>query len=197
MDALNILGNVLQILGAVGLLEFIKFLINRKDHKVERQEDRSDRKSEELEKIRKEFYKGLDEREQTGKERFDINSRQIENNSKRIDEVLEISNQLKDNVLLLTNNISQMQEYNTNVGEAVQGIIRDRIVHNIDGFIDRNGITTEERATLRSMYEPYTKLGDNDEVKTAFEEAMKLPTITKEEAIKRDISKKREVYEKC
>lgn len=168
----------------VGLLKFIEFLIKRRDEKQLHQEERADKKDDTYAALRKEFKEGLDEREATGKWRF-------EENSAKIDKLFDVSNDLKDNVLLLTTNISQMQEYNVNVGDAMKGIIHDRIVHNVDGFIERNGITNEEISTLKSMYYPYKKLGGNGDVETAFETATKLPPITKEEAIKRDAEIKR------
>ncbi len=168
----------------VGLLKFVEFLIKRKDEKQIRQEDKAEKKDEKIEDLRKEFRDGLDEREKTGKWRF-------EENSTKIDKLFEISSDLKDNVLLLTTNISQMQDYNVHVGDAMKGIIHDRIVHNVDVFIERNGITNEEISTLKSMYYPYKKLGGNGDVETAFETATKLPPITKEEAMRRDAEIKR------
>jgi len=186
------------------LLKFIEYLIEHKTHIKERAEDRKEKKNEqskkEIEDLRNEFKEGLDKREATGRERFDINSKAIDENTKQINELLSISNQLKDNsnqlkdnVILLTRNISEIQEYNINVGKAINGIIHDRIVHNVDAFVERNGITSEEISTLKSMYYPYKKLGGNGDVETAFEIAVKLPPITKEEAVKRDLVIKRNI----
>jgi len=186
------------------LLKFIEYLIEHKTHIKERAEDRKEKKDEqskkEIEDLRNEMKEGLDQREATGKERFDIHSKAITDITQQINELLSISNQLKDNVVLLTKNISQiqdyninMQEYNTNVGKAINGIIHDRIVHNVDIFVERNGITSEEISTLKSMYYPYKKLGGNGDVETAFEIAVKLPPITKEEAVKRDLAIKRNI----
>ena len=195
--------------GAVAaLLKFIEYLIEHKTHIKERAEDRKEKKKEQGKKeledlredLRNEFKEGLKQREETGKERFDINSKAIDENTRQINELLSISNQLKDNsnqlkdnVILLTQNISQIQDYNINVGKAINGIIHDRIVHNVDAFVERNGITSEEISTLKSMYYPYKKLGGNGDVETAFEIAIKLPPITKEEAVKRDLAIKRNI----
>ena len=184
MDFLTVAQNLGALVGALGIVELIKFFVSRKDHKEERKEDKAENKIADT--LRKEFKDGLDKREATGKERFDINSKSIKENSQKIDEVIDISSQLKDNILLLTENISQMQEYNTNVGDAMKGIIHDRIIHNVDGFIERNGITSEEISTLKSMYLPYKKLGGNGDVETAYDIAVKLPIITKETAMNRD-----------
>lgn len=184
-----IMQNLGSVVGALGIVELIKFFVSRKDKKQERKEDKEENSMANT--LRKEFSKGLDEREATGKERFDINSKQIKENAAKIDEVIEISSQLKDNILLLTENISQMQEYNTNVGDAMKGIIHDRIIHNVDSFIERGGITQEEVATLKSMYVPYKKLGGNGDVETAFDIAVKLPIIPKQDALTKDMEIRR------
>lgn len=194
MDFLTLAQNLGALVGALGIVELIKFFVSRKDRKQERKEDKEENSMADA--LRKEFNAGLDKREATGKERFDINSKQIKENTQKIDEVIEISSQLKDNVVLLTENISQMQEYNVNVGDAMKGIIHDRIIHNVDGFIERGGITAEEISTLKSMYEPYKRLGGNGDVATAYDIAVKLPVLTKEAAIKRDNEIRRASYEK-
>lgn len=184
-----IMQNLGSVVGALGIVELIKFFVSRKDKKQERKEDKEETSMANT--LRKEFNKGLDEREATGKERFDINSKQIKENAAKIDEVIEISSQLKDNILLLTENISQMQEYNTNLGDAIKGIIHDRIIHNVDSFIERGGITQEEVATLKSMYVPYKRLGGNGDVETSFDIAVKLPIITKKDALSKDMEIRR------
>lgn len=194
MDFLTLAQNLGTLAGALGIVELIKFFVTRKDRKQERKEDKAENKMADA--LRIEFKEGLDKREATGKERFDINSKQIKENAAKIDEVIDISSQLKDNVVLLTENISQMQEYNVNVGDAMKGIIHDRIIHNVDGFIERGGITAEEISTLKSMYEPYKRLGGNGDVATAYDIAVKLPVLTKEQAMKRDNEIRRASYEK-
>ena len=193
MNFLTVAQNFGALVGAFGVVELIKFFVTRKDKKQERQEDKAENKM--VDTLRSEFKEGLDKREATGKERFDINSRQIKDNAAKIDEVIDISSQLKDNVVLLTENIAQIQAYNINVGDAMKGIIHDRIIHNVDGFIERGGITAEEISTLKSMYEPYKKLGGNGDVQTAYDIAVKLPVITKEAAFKRDNELRRALYE--
>lgn len=190
MKILELLQQLGVIAGALGIVELVKFFVDRADHKEERREDKAENSMANT--LRKEFNAGLDQREATGKERFDINSKQIQENSAKIDEVIDISGQLKDNIVLLTSTISQLQEYNTNVGDAVKGIIHDRIIHNVDGFIERGGIAREELTTLESMYVPYKKLGGNGDVETAYTIAKKLPIWTKQDALKADYGPKKE-----
>lgn len=157
--------------------ELVKFLLARKFQK----EDKEDNYA-----TRQELVEGLEAREAKGAERFDINSKAIVENTKAIEDLASISKDLKDNVLLLTNTITEMKGYNKTVGDAVNGIIHDRIIHNVDTYIDRKAITIEEISTLKSMYYPYKKLGGNGDVETAFEQAIKLPVVTKEESIELD-----------
>lgn len=159
------------------LLKFIEFLIQHRTHKKERIEDRQD----DVGNLRKELKQHLVDENSKWKEQY------CDRNAQSIDELKEVSSQLKDNVILLTDTITSMKEYNINVGDAVQGIIHDRILHNVDCYIARQGITKEELTTLKSMYRPYKKLGGNGDVETAYEIVTDLDVISKDEAAKRDL----------
>lgn len=175
-----IMQNLGSVIGALGIVELIKFFVSRKDKKQERKEEREDA----VDNLRAELKQHLVDVNAGWKEKY------CDRNAEAITELSQVCIQLKENVVLLTDNISQMQAYNTNVGDAVKGIIHDRIMHNIEGFIERGGITHEELATLKSMYEPYKKLGGNGDVETAFDIASKLPVITKHDALERDKARK-------
>jgi hypothetical protein len=170
---------------AAALLKFIEFLLARKFQKQDQLETYA---------TREELQQGLDEREATGAERFNIHKQEIKEHTTAIHDLAKVSKELKDNVLLLTNTISEMQQYNKTVGSAVNGIIHDRIIHNVDTYIERDGITVEEISTLKSLYYPYKNLGGNGDVETAFEQANKLPVLTKDEASNRDIALKKKKY---
>lgn len=176
MDFGALVTNIGSLAGALGIVELIKFFVSRKDKKQERKED----KEAAVDNLRKELKQHLIDVNAGWKETY------CDKNSKAVAELSEVTVQLKDNILLLTENISQMQEYNTNVGDAVKGIIHDRLLHNVDCYIERGGITHEELATLKSMYDPYKSLGGNGDVETAYNIALKLPVITKNDALERD-----------
>jgi hypothetical protein len=167
------------------LLKFIEFLLARKFQTQDKKDSYA---------TKEELKQGLQEREATGAERFNIHATAIGENTDSIRELTSVSKELINNVFLLTNNFSEMQQYDKIVGSAINGIIHDRITHNVDTYIDRGGITIEELSTLKSMYYPYKKLGGNGDVETAFEQANKLPVITKEEANNKDISLKKKKY---
>lgn len=190
MDFLQAAQNFGALVGAFGVVELIKFFVSRKDKKQERQEDRAD----DIGNLRVELKKHLEDTNADWKTTYcDKNAQAIAQVAR---ELSELGTKLTDNVLLLTNTVSDIKEYNSNIGDAINGIIHDRIIHNVDGFIERGGITQDELATLTSMYEPYRKLGGNGNVQTAYEIAVKLPIITKEQAIKRDNEIRWAAYEK-
>ena len=85
--------------------------------------------------------------------------------------------------------------YMHTMGEALMGIIHDRVIHNADAYIARNGITREELTSITSLYQPYKQLGGNGDVETAFKLISNLELITKEEANKRDIELSKKNFE--
>lgn len=177
---------VLMLFGGgftVGLLKFIEFLITHFSSQRNRKEDRADTTEKKIIDLKKIVFDRIDEMCE------DIKTNYCEENAKAIEELKQISKDLKDNVVLLTEATIEIKEYEKNVGDALNGIIHDRIMHNVEGFIERGGITVDEISTLKSMYLPYKKLGGNGDVETAYEKVAsgEIPVITKEEAWKRDI----------
>ena len=191
MDFWQLAQNFGALVGAFGVVELIKFFVSRKDKKQERKEDRAD----DIGNLRKELKQHLVDTNAGWKEQYcDKNAQAIEQIAKQLS---DLGTKLTDNVILLTESVTEIKENNANIGDAINGIIHDRIIHNVDGFIERGGITHEELSTLTSMYAPYQKLGGNGNVKTAYEIAVKLPIITKEQAMKRDMEIRRANYEKA
>ena len=158
------------------VLKFIEFLISHKTHKEEHKEDIDNK----LDDVRTEFKDHLTNVNAQWKLDY------CDRNAQGIQDLTRVSAELKDNVVLLTSTIAAMKQYDETLGSAVNGIIHDRIIHNVNEYINRKAITIEEISTLKSMYYPYKKLGGNGDVETAFEQAIKLPVVTKEEAIELD-----------
>lgn len=168
------------------VLKFIEFLISHKTHKEEHKEDIDNK----LDDVRTELKDHLTDVNRQWKLDY------CDKNAQGIEELTQVSKELKDNVIVLTNTTADMKEYDKTLGTAVNGIIHDRIIHNVNEYINRKAITIEEISTLKSMYYPYKKLGGNGDVETAFEQAIKLPVVTKEEAIELDKIRKQTVYQK-
>lgn len=180
MDFGALVANIGSLAGALGVVELIKFFVSRKDKKQERKEDREDS----VNNLRVELKRHLTDVNADWKATY------CDKNAAAIKEVSQDVIDIKDTAILTREDIAQMKEQNLNMGFAINGIIHDRIIHNVDSYIERGGITQEELATLQSMYVPYSKLGGNGAVETAWKIANDLPVIPKCEALKRDQMKK-------
>ncbi len=166
------------------MLKFIEFLIEH----IAKRKDRKEDKKDAIGGLRQELKQHLVEVNQGWKEDY------CDRHTKSIEELTDVSNQLKDNVIILTETVKSMKDYNIHVGNAVQGIIHDRMIHNVDCYIARGSITREELTTLTSMYDPYKALGGNGSVKDAYEIANDLPIVTKEEAARLDLELERKKF---
>ena len=182
----------------VGVLKFVEFLIQLRTTQRNRKEDRQDLTDKKLDNLRNDMVEHLAKSNAAWKENY------CDKNAEAINHLVNVTNELKKNVILLTRaqiqNVEEQKkltEYNKNMGAAINGIIHDRIMHNVECFIERGGITIDEIATLKSMYYPYKKLGGNGDVETAYNNVTQgtIPIITKEEAIKRDtILQRKRIY---
>ncbi len=182
----------------VGVLKFVEFLIQHVSDQRNRKEDKQDLTDKKLDNLRNDMVEHIAKSNATWKENY------CDKNAEAINHLVNVTNELKKNVILLTRaqiqNVEEQKkltEYNKNMGAAINGIIHDRIMHNVECFIERGGITIDEIATLKSMYYPYKKLGGNGDVETAYNNVTQgtIPIITKEEAIKRDtILQRKRIY---
>lgn len=175
----------------------IQFLITRKDKKIE------DAKNDKFKELETKFQKGLDEREATGKRRFDEHKIAIEKmnleNQKDFQELNKAIQQLVENDTRFANSIEKMAEKQDMIASANIGMVHNTIIRFTDPVLERGAVTYEELATLDSLYVPYKNLGGNGECKRRYEDVNKLTKISREEAVKRDraieISKFREMQE--
>ena len=159
------LKTLLTVLLSGGFLTFLQFLINRYDSKHNK-----------FKELQDEFRKGLTDRENTGKERYDEHKEAIE--------------ELRKAMLTLSTSAQETQKLTSAMSELVVGLGQDKIVYLTDKYRNRGGITLKEKAGLESIYIPYhDKLKGNGYGKIGFDYCMKeLPIISEEEAIQRDKS---------
>ena len=155
------LKTVLTVVFSGAFFTFLQFMITRHDSK-----------NDELKSLREAMNKGLEERELTGKERYLEHRESIQ--------------KLNEAIIKLTENDTQMSKYMRSVGDGIVGLGHDKLVYLTDKYIMRGKITYEEQATLKAVYEPYAQLGGNGVGKSGFETCMKLPTCTREEAVRLD-----------
>lgn len=173
-----------SIVGSSATFGFIQFLIQRKDKKEE------DKKNDAFDALRKEFQKGLQDREDTGKARYDehrdaINKMSIEH-EKDFKTLLEAIKTLENNDSKITKALTEIQNQNENIGNAVMGLAHDKLIFSTDKIAERKAITLREKAVLRSIYEPYHKLGGNGTGTEAFEHVMSLEVVSEDVAKQMD-----------
>ena len=156
---------ILAILGSGAFIGFVQFLINRWDSKHDR-----------IKKLETELHDGLDDRENTGKQRYDEHKEAIE--------------ELRETMLKLAKSSEEQQKYNECMGQVLVGIAQDKIVHLTKKYSDRGAITLDELAVLEGLYVPYHEgLGGNGRGKMGYERCQKLPVISEEKARELDKEK--------
>lgn len=60
--------------------------------------------------------------------------------------------------------------------DAVQCLLRDRIIHNHDKYMERGFCPIYAKESIKRMYKPYHALGGNDVATRLYEEIMELPS---------------------
>lgn len=153
---------ILTFLLSSSFVGFVQFLINRHDAKHS--------KYAELEKM---IVDGLQEREDTGRKRYEKHAEAIE----------ELRNVMKE---LAKTTLEQKQVVTAN-SELLVGLAQDRLAFLTDRYIKRGVITLDELAILEEIYEPYhDKLGGNGRGKAGIEQCRRLPIVSEEIAIMKD-----------
>ena len=121
------LKTLVTVLLSGGFLTFLQFLINRYDSKHNK-----------FKELQDEFRKGLKDREDTGKERYDEHKEAIE--------------ELRKAMLALSTSAQETQKLTSAMSELVVGLGQDKIVYLTDKYRNRGGITLKEKAGLESIY---------------------------------------------
>ena len=192
MDSTQIVVCVITVAGVIVSSGIIQFFVTRKDKK------RDDARKEEYEALRKEFLAGLEEREKMGKQRYEEHHLSIEKmdlqHQKDFQALQDAIRKLTDNDTKITESIESMAQTQGLMADSLIGMAHDRIMHLTNRIIERGCITNKEKATIKSMYDPYRGLGGNGEVKEAVDYILTLPTVTDEEARERDIKLRGKEY---
>jgi hypothetical protein len=163
---------LMAILGYGGFFAFLQFLITKKFERKDK-----------LVELQKEFQKGLEEREETGRKRYEEHKESIE--------------KLNEAIMQLVRNDNENNKYMHYVGDELMGLAHDKLVYLTDRFQRRGAITLKEKNTLQTIYEPYHDgLGGNGDGKTGYEYAMQLPVVTDEAAAVMDADLRRKELEK-
>jgi hypothetical protein len=183
-DLLLVLAGGGSVAAITKLIE--KLLDNRIKMKIHN-DDREDRRNEGLETLRKEMAEGLDERERKGKERFDINSKLIEENSMAINKLTDKVDSFSDDVRSSVTTIAKNTEV---MGNGVKSVLFDKITIIYTKCLSRcdgGAITSDEAANLQQLYLSYSGLGGNGAGHEMYNTAYNMKRITKEEADRLDL----------
>lgn len=187
---------VVAIIGVVGasigsVFAYMQFSVKRKDEKEEKDiQKRIDKAVDDAkEEMQKKFSIGLQERENTGKERFEINSKQIDKNTSQISEILEIVKGQTKRYDTLAESITALQEAtisNSKVtkacAEGMRSTTYDRILIVANKALKRQKITITEKTNLKQLYNSWQELqGRDDKIETLYDDCMKLTPIPDEE----------------
>ena len=192
MTAAEWIKTFITILFSGAFFGFIQFLITRKDNK-----------DDSLKKLKEEFDKGLDERELTGKNRYDEHKNAIQaiklQHQEDFQKINEAIKQLTENDTKIATLIEDNQSTTGVIASGVVGMIHNTIIHSTQPIIDRGCVTYAELNTLDSLYIPYAKLGGNGDCQRRYKDVSSLPKVSEEEAIKRDkelaVKKQKELQE--
>ena len=194
MDWLLTLGRdaLLVVLGGGGF-KFAEYLIERRTKLKIRKEDKAEEKDKTLERLkeelRKEFHDGLDERERTGRERFEKNSDAIDANTKAIGELIELNKNLTEKVDTLADSvkrsfeaIDKKVEYQSN---GLKSVLYGKISEIYDKCLSRcdgGAITSDEEANIEQLFMSYSGLGGNGRGHKMYENACGMQKVTREQA---------------
>lgn len=181
--------------GAIGgTFAFVQFLLKQKFETKVWKAEREDKRDKRFDDLRSEFQLGLDERERTGKERFDTNSRLIEENTRAINELTRIVQRQSQNYDELVHSLASLNRTAEIMGEGVKSGLYDKIIMVTDKCLARcegGAITVGEQANIEQLYGSYFGLGGNGEGKKRYKLAMeKMKVVTDEEAEKLDYNKR-------
>jgi hypothetical protein len=135
-----------------------------------------------IEDLTKEVRQGLTEREEKGLERYTEHKETIK--------------ELKNAVLKLVDNDTKMNTYIESIGQSLIGLSHDKLIYLTDKYTERGAITLKEKATIKSIYEPYRKLGGNGDCRVAVDYIETLPIISDEKAKEIDLDIKSKKYNK-
>lgn len=183
---------VVAVIGvAGGAFGFAQFMIKRKDDKeqntIQKQIDNAIALSR---KEMKEFLtQGLIERGEEGRQRFEINSKQIESNTVQIGEILGIVKDQAEKYDLMASSITALNDataINAKLtkacAEGMRSTTYDRILLVASKALKRKQITISEKTNLRQLYNSYTELqGKDARIETIYEDCLKLEVIPDDE----------------
>ncbi len=172
-----------------GTFAFLQFWLKRKDEKEEKSVHSliADAVKKAKEDMHQELEEGLIKRGEEGKERFEINSKQIQKNAETADKILQIQESQVKKVDAMMESLTSLNLVTKACAEGVKSTLFDKIQLIAEKAIARQGITTAEKANVEQLWESYKALDGNGEGKAYAETCLHtLPMLSKQEADLRD-----------
>lgn len=159
---------ILAIIGSNALFTFLTFLIQRKD-----------KKDDKFTAMEKQLKDGLDDRENTGKARYEEHKEAIQD--------------LREIVMQLAEDAQERAVLEKCVASSLMALSHDKLVYLGKIYQRRGAITLAEKNNLRLIYEPYHNgLGGNSDGEGYFDYCTHLPVVTEEEALEMDNKNRQE-----
>lgn len=136
-----------------------------------------------VEEARNDFEEGLKMRSAEGKERFDINSKQIADNSAMIKEILAIQKEQAEKFSQMAEAVANLAQVNEACAESQRNSNYDRLLIVTNKIIKSGKMTITEKTNLKQLYDSWRKLKGNDpKIDTMYEECLKITPILDEGA---------------
>ena len=186
---------VVAVIGAIatalgGGFAFAQFMIKRKDEKeandIQKQiDDAIDKVKAELQG---EFDKGLKARGEEGQERFDINTKQIQQNAEALGKLLTIQEEQALKVDKMMESLTSLNTVSKACAEGVRSTLYDKLYIVAEKAMARKGITADESANVKQLWKSYSALNGNGKGEEYANICLnKLESISDEEAKRRDL----------
>jgi hypothetical protein len=121
---------------------------------------------------------GLKARGEEGRERFEINSKQINENSSMIKEILVIQKDQTEKMGQLTDSITSLAQVSEACAESQRNSNYDRLLIVTNKIIKNNVMTITEKTNLTQLYDSWKKLqGHDPKIDTLYGECIKVKTV--------------------
>ena len=196
---------LVALLGGVGssFFSYRQFILKRKDEKEEK--DIQKRIDDSIDKAMKRFIaqcgeigdaqikkakdemheeieKGLIERGEEGKIRFDINSEQIQKNTEQIAELTDLVKDQVTKLNLLTDSMTAANRILAASAESQKSFNYDRLLFIANKVLKSGKMTITEKTNLKQLYSSWKELnGDDPKIDTLYEECIKITPIPDED----------------
>ena len=121
---------------------------------------------------------GLKARGEEGKERYEINSKQINENSTMIKEILAIQKNQTEQMGQMAESITSLAQVSEACAESQRNSNYDRLLIVTSNIIKAGVMTITEKTNLMQLYDSWQKLqGRDPKIDTLYKECMKVKTI--------------------